>query len=56
MQRGSELTPKVSYLTSIDLWFTMMKVFTVLALMESILVIAWTKQSNTLVGIFYINK
>lgn len=47
MEKGDQQV-RTSYLTSIDLWFAMMKIFTVMSLIESIIVLALIKQSRAM--------
>lgn len=49
LQRGDDQIPRVSYLTSMDLWFSAMKFFSVLSLVESLAVLALIKRSRAMV-------
>uniref|UniRef100_A0A914WL76 Neurotransmitter-gated ion-channel ligand-binding domain-containing protein n=1 Tax=Plectus sambesii TaxID=2011161 RepID=A0A914WL76_9BILA len=48
LQRGDDQIPRVSYLTSMDLWFSAMKFFSVLSLVESLAVLALIKRSRAM--------
>lgn len=49
LQRGDDQIPRVSYITSMDLWFGAMKFFSVLSLVESLAVLALIKRSRAMV-------
>lgn len=52
MEKG-DLQVRTSYLTSMDMWFGAMKTFSVLSLIESLIVLALIKRSRAMVR--YIN-
>lgn len=48
MEKGDQEI-RTSYLTSIDVWFGVMKMFTVFSLLESLIVLALIKRSRAMV-------
>ena len=52
MEKG-DLQVRTSYLTSMDMWFGAMKTFSVLSLIESLIVLALIKRSRAMVR--YVN-
>lgn len=51
MERGEEHV-HISYLTPLDTWFRALKIFTVLSLFESVLVLALIRASRAIVNNF----
>lgn len=54
MEKG-DLEVRTSYLTAMDIWFSAMKTFSVLSLIESLIVLALIKRSRALVTILIFN-
>ena len=48
MEKG-DIKVRTSYLTSMDMWFAAMKAFSVLSLIESLIVLALIKRSRAMV-------
>lgn len=50
LQRSSDDTPTTSYLTSMDIWFSAVETFTILALIETMLVYGVSRRIKTYVS------